>query len=578
MKSLLLLQFVLFFSVLTGESFAQNFTLKWSNEFKVGKNVLGMDLVAADQTGAYFLESRSAFGSYHPSYQLRKLDYNNNELFFRNYRTDMKDLLFYAIKPLKDKLFLFASDFDKKAGMFKVSGVEIDKASGNFSGEWIELAGIQLNSGKDDVDFVFRPSQDSSSWQLIMEELPDGKEDRTIHIYSFDNALKKVNSGIIKLKGDPETYAYEDLVILNNNGGYFLLIRELENTTPEKKRSTMELKRFVLRKYDTRGNLLHTIPLENGMDKFCLGGRLFYQSSGKVVFAGFYSNSKNKNPQVLNGVFTMTVDENAQKPGILSSIEINREILNGSPADPVGQMTAKDTDNKKNKGNSKDDEKEEGFKREFIIRNVLDGAEEGSLVLVAESYESSYSSSQTSYRTATTTSLTQTEWHYSFHNREVMIIHATNKGELKSIRLIPKYQDEAIDGSLTIGGGHSRRSRHLGYFGDEETSAYYSSITAAKSGNYLYILYNDYAANAALPFSLSENYKVVKDYDKTVLYAVKYELATGKMERTQVFANNKDLIAMPRFSLVSGNRLYLPASKIKYLSATQMNIGLLTIN
>ena len=570
MRSLHPLHFGLFFLILPHNSYLQNYKIDWGNEANVGKNVLSLNMVEADNTGYFFVESRGAFGSYQPSYQLRKFDQSNNEVFFMNYRTNLKGLIFHAIKPLKEKLFLFASDFDKKAGLFKIYGVEIDKTSGNLLGDFIELANIPMES-KDVENFIFKPSQDSSLWQLIIDEIPKGKEGRVIHIYKFNNKLSKTNNGIIKLNDDPKMFSLEDLVILKQDGGYFLLAKEFENITPEKMKPTLMLKRYILRRYDIKGRKLDEFPLENGTDKFSLGGRLFTQPSGKIIFAGFYSNSSNKKTKALNGVFTAAIDEKNNKLGIISSIELNREMLNGNENYSLVNTVEKDKEGKNDKGKTKDEEINEGISEDFVIRSLFEGSEPNSLVLLAESYELIRYSTQN--RTLNGSADVD---NYIFKNRELMIIDATNEGKLKSINLIPKYQYERMDGPVNMVIS-SMGPRYLGFFGDESTSSFYSSISATKWENNLYIFYNDHPANSSLLVAPSKEYKVVTDFNKSVLFGIKFNMATGKMDKTQIYTNNNDLIAMPRFGIVVGNQIYFPASKARAFASTKLHVGILTI-
>jgi hypothetical protein len=539
--------------MLTCTSYSQNFKVEWGNETKI--NTLGEWLITADHTGAFFMESTSPFGSYQPAYQIRAFDNKLNQVYLKDYRKEMKGFIFHSFQPLKDKLFLFVKDLDNKEGILRMYGVEIDKRNGNLLGKFIELAKIPTVSIML-VNAKFKASQDSSNWHLVIDERQKNLANRKIHFYTINNHLEKVSNTTIKIDDDPDLFSFEDILVSNANG-YFLLAKIFENSTPDKRKFTPEQKGYILRKYDKNGTLVNEVPITNGKDNICIGGKLFTQASGKTIFAGFYSNSSSKE-KGLKGIFTASVNENTSNLEILSSMEIGSSI------------SAADEEVKKNKGKTKEDNPDEEFSNDFVIRSIFENKDLNSFLIIAEAHDFSY------YNSTTNSGSSGSSGTFHYHNKELMVIHTTGDGILKSIKVIPKYQDEKRMQGYVFE-GPSFKAKYFGYFAEGASIAGYSSIATTKWGNSVFIFYNDHTANAGLMNGTTKDIKVVKDFEKSAFYAIRINLSTYELEKKEVFENTKDRIAMPRYGIVSGNQIYLPAMKSNALTKYQLNLGILSL-
>lgn len=586
MRNLVLAAVIFCYIFLPRISYTQGYKVFWGDETKMKKSTVDMKLVAADKTGAYFLEGQLALkgyyvvaASYKTTYKLKKFDPNFTEVYEKDYKKDMKGLNFNAIQPLKDKLFLFADDYDKKENLFRIYGVELDKTSGDLQGEFIELASFTQDSDKDDVNYIFKPSQDSSKWQLVINVLPHDKSSSTVQVYTFDNRLKKTNNATIMLYDDPGLFSFEDIVV-TKTGEYFLLGKEYENITPEKKRRKLVAKRYVLRKYNSKGKKTEEFALDNGKDKYSIGGKLVILPTGKVIFAGFYSNSNNKKSQELNGMYTATIDETSDKLVINSSLEINPQLLSTTNDEPLDASFEEDEEENKNNSKSKKEDGDEGFSSEYVIRGIFPGVDANTVVIVAEAYHFEYNTYTYFDHGSTSTSAPKlrTVTEYTFNNKDIMVINATNDGRLNSMKIIPKNQNEFIRYSSTSPAtGVSFSHNVIGYFAGGGTYPYYSSLAVTRWKDNLVVFYNDDPRNAGITSPESKGMKPVKNFGKTSLYAASMNLVTGEIQKKQVSVNDEELVAMPRFCYVAGNKIYLPASKLRMMAKTKLQMGVITM-
>lgn len=586
MRNLVLAIIVFCIAFLPSVSSSQRYKIFWGDETKMKKSTVDMKLVAADKTGAYFVEGQLGLKGYYvimatmkTTYKLVKFDQFFNQVYEKDYKKDMKGLNFNSIQPLKDKLFLFADDYNKKENLYNVYGVEVDKSSGELLGDFIELASVTLDSDKDDVDYICKPSQDSGKWQLVVNISPNDKSASTISVYSFDNRLKKLKNASIVLPDDPDFFSFEDLVV-TNAGEYFLLGKEYENLTPEKKKKKLVPKRYVLRRYDSKGKKTAEFPLDNGNDKYSIGGKLLTLPTGKVIFAGFYSNSSNKRSKELNGIYTATIDETADKLVLNSSLEVKQDMLSAATDSAGLQFDEEGEEIKKSKDKGKKEDGDEGFSSEYVIRGIYPGAEPNAVVMVAEVYHFDFRTYTHFESTGGTNSFTRmrTEYEYRFNNRDIMVINATNDGRLNNLKLIAKNQNEYIHTSSSGSTGISVHHNTAGYFANGGAYPYYSSLAVIRWKDNLVLFYNDDERNANIVGTETKGLKSVRNFSKTSLYATSINLRTGDVQKQAVYANNEELIAMPRFSYIAGNKIYLPASKLRSLAKTKMQMGVITMN
>ena len=178
-------------------SFSQtSYKITWGEEIKLKKGTADLDIVAADNSGLYFSESRLAMKSYFvigatfgESITLIKMDKNFNKVFDNNYKKELKGLDFHSFQPLENDLYMFATDYEKKERRFVVYGAKVDKNSGELVGDFAELCGYNLESKKDDYEMRVSPVQGGKAFLMVSNI--SNKDRVSIGVTVLDKNLKK---------------------------------------------------------------------------------------------------------------------------------------------------------------------------------------------------------------------------------------------------------------------------------------------------------------------------------------------------------------------------------------------------
>jgi len=561
----------------------QTYTISWSDETKMKKATVDMKLVGADNTGVYFLEGdlrmKSYFvigASFKTAYKLKKFDGNFNEVYEKDYRKELRDVSLSSIKPLRNKLFLFANHYNKKENVYSIYASEIDKSSGDLQGELTEIGNYTLESDKDDVDYILKPLPDSAGWLLVTSITARDKSSNNAYVTSMDLSLRKKQSAFINLKTDPHLFNLEDIAFTKDNK-LLILGKQFEELDNGKRKKKVVLKNYTLTRYDIKGKEETAYKFQADNNRYLIGGKLLTLPGGETVFAGFYSNTGDIKHQQLNGIYTARLSANADTLIQNSSMAVSQSMLTDlSDSIPQDDDDDAKADRKKHKDN---DDADEGFSNSFVIRNITVNPADKSVIIIAESYKYTYHVyTYTNYNSSTHMTSYRTETRYSFSNSDLLIINASAGGIINRINLIPKKQLETITNSDSYGNGLHFNNNVDGLFADGGAYPYYSSISSLIVNNNLLIFYNDDDRNAEIKNGNdAKNVKRVYNFKKTSLYALSIDLASGDLKKKNLFDNSDDLIAMPRFGYVTGNNLYLPASKQKILGKTELKIGRIII-
>lgn len=571
----------------------QNYKLTWGDETSMKRKTVDMHLVNADKTGVYFLEGQVGvksvwFGGVSTSYKLLKFDNNFEKLYEKDYKKELKDYNFEGVRPLKDKMFLFADDYNKKENIYTIYGVLLDKSSGEMMGDPAELASYTLDNDKDNVDYVIKASGDSSQWIVAASVTAHDQSSSVLYVSVFDDKLKKKTSAVIKYKEAPGTFSFEDIVCTSENK-LLVLCRRYEIVPNGKRKTKQVFTNYTLERYSAKGAKEAAYNLDSGeVKKYTIGGKLITLESGNILFAGFYSNTIDKKD--LNGIYTCKIDLSSSQLSKPFIQPMNKNMLGAGidSADIARQAEQADTEDskKKNDNKKKDDDKDmnENFESSYTIRSVIESPDHESFWIVAESYVYS----ERTYTYATTDPMTHmTKWYtdtrYSFTNGSVMVINSMLTGEIKKINVIPKLQNEIIYDRSSSGAGFSYHVNYApSFFVHSGGLPYYSSVASIINQNKLILFFNDHPENAGIT-DVAGNPKVktvyYNDFKKSNLYAVSIDLATYKVERKEIFANggDDDIIAMPRFAYKTANNLYIPSIKRKTIGSTELRIGKITV-
>ncbi len=507
--------------------------------------------------------------SYGTAAKLIKFDKYYNEVFNQDYKKLLKGYEFKSIQFLKKDMFLFAHAYNKKEKNFTISGVKLDRKTGEPMGEMQELANFQLEDKKDDFEFSFTPTPDSTTWMLVGNISTDVRS--TIVIQTFDEKLKKKGAASrINLSFAPNTFDLED-VLQTVDGKYLLMGQKFEMVpTGKKNKTTRTFSHYIFTKYDNKGKKEMELPVDM-QSKYVTSAKAIYFPNGELLLSGFYSKEPKK--KEVNGVYINRINVNSGS--VISSAfkEINANMLDQGVDDEDGM----DEDDKKarrerEKAREKDGG-EDGIMKDFIIRGIEFNQQSNTLVILAEiskfrEWTSTTSSHSPRWGWTYTTTFT-----YEFTNSDLIVIKADGQGQVAWINTLPKNQVEMIRKSSSAGGGLSFSSSGVtGFFARGGGMPFYSSFSYLLSGEKLVFLINDHPKNIEV-LKLGDKVKTINNFNKSVAFAVSLDLNTAKFSRKLLLSNNDEPVLMPRFAYVVGKEFFLPAMKMKALGKTQFKIG-----
>ena len=182
--------------------------------------------------------------------------------------------------------------------------------------------------------------------------------------------------------------------------------------------------------------------MTDSKDRYILGGKLIQQGSGELLLAGFYSNNAKKTG--INGFYINKVDADRGELVLSSFQEINPDMLGRSFTDDSDD-DEETRQNKKDAARARDNDEEDDFPNQYIIKSVDINPADNSILITSEiSKYQHYSYSSSTYNYATRTYSTTTTHVHRFTNQDIMIINADKDGKIKWVNDIPKSQVEEI--------------------------------------------------------------------------------------------------------------------------------------
>ena len=487
-------------------------------------------------------------------------------MYVQEYKKLLKGYNFKSIQFLRKDMFLFADEYIKKEKKYIVYGVRLDRVTGEPIGELKELASYQLESKRDDFDYSFTPTVDSSKWLLVGDISTEMNS--AISVTTFDKQLVRKSATNINLRYEPKTFTLED-VLQTNDGKYLVMGKQYEMVpTGKKNKTTRTFTKYLFTKYDEKGKKELDLPTDVS-SHYATNGRAIYFQDGQLAMAGFYSNDPKK--REVNGVFLHKIDVNTGAVLQSSYKEISANMLDQAQ-DDENDLDNEDRKARKAMEKAKDkDGDDDGISKDFIIRGVEYNPSNGALVLIAE---------LSRFRYWTSSSYNGKTWEYTtnyeYTNSDLLVINANNKGQIDWINTLPKKQVERISGGRSSGGGFSFYNDATGYFARGGGMPFYSSFSYMLQGDKLIFLINDHAQNIEVK-KLGDKVKTVLNFRKSVAYAVTLDLKKGQFSRKLLLSNEDDPVLMPRFSYVVGTDFYLPAMKMKMLGKTEFKIGKVTV-
>ncbi|HEY0679946.1 MAG TPA: hypothetical protein VGD17_16795, partial [Chitinophagaceae bacterium] len=550
--------------------------VKWGDEFKMRKGSTDLEVIYADKSGAYLQEGHLAMKTYfvigatlRSSATLIKLDKNLNELFRNDYNKELKGKEFVQFFVIQDKMFLFASDYEKKERTLNVYGAEIDKTSGALLGDWSPLTSFQKDDKKDDINYKISLNTDSS--KIIVVSSVIGREKNEYRIQEFDKKLKATGKPVnISNEFDPKTFQLEDLLYTANKKT-ILVGRVYEYQEGKKKKDKfLDFANYNIRLYDEQGKQQTEINTSiNG--KWITSTKLVQEKNKPLVLVGFYNNSKKG--KTIDGMLVQRIDPVSGK--VISTTEkaINNSLL-ATNTDETGET---DEDEKETRAERKEREKldkikdeGEAFSKYMQFRNVLYTADNG-LVILAEKYHH-YTYTTQSYSPGVNGSPGNwtTRTYSVYECGDLLMCKIDAGGNIGWLQVLPKAQREVISGGSSSG--------LVGpAFFDVGNRPFYAGFAAIQNKNSICLLFNDNPRNAVVT-QPGQNVRTTNRFGKSDCFSVIVDEATGKCVRRMFFSNSDIPTSMPRLGSVTEDGMYIIGKEDRLFGKSKIAVGKITLN
>ncbi len=558
-----------FLTILHFISIAQTYKMTLGEEIKLKKGTGNLDIIAADNTGLYFTEERKAtsllnFGSNTTAHRLYKLDKNFGEVFDKDYKKELKGLEFQGFQEMGKDLFLFATDYERKERLFKIYGSKVDRNTGELSGDFTELGNYALESKKD--DYEMKVSQIKKGNAFLMVSNISAKDRVSIGVCLLDKSLKKIENTVINLSFQPNLYQLQDVQYTQNNK-IILLGKEFEEVQiGKKKKKRLVFRQYVMGIYNNKGEKEKDVVLDAD-DRYIISGKLIEHPSGDLLLAGFYSNTAKK--EDLNGFFINKVNPETGTLLVSSFKEINSGML-GKGYEDAGDEDDETKENKKEAKKARDNDEEEEFPNNFIIRSVDINPSDNSIIITSE--VSKYYYSVSSSYNPNTRSWSNTYSH-QFLNQDILLIHADKDGNIKWLNALPKSQSETVRTGSSVNTSYDWAY----YFAQAGGIPYYSSYKSFLQNNSLIIIMNDHTSNNVNP-AYGDKVRTVYNFrKKSNVYGISVDLVSGKMTRKIIGSNNDETILMPRHAFVVNNELFVPSWRIRTMAKTELRFAKIAV-
>ena len=310
-------------------------------------------------------------------------------------------------------------------------------------------------------------------------------------------------------------------------------------------------------------------------DRYILGGKLIQQNTGELLLAGFYC--KNAKKADINGFYINKVDADKGELVLSSFQDINPEMLGKSFTDATDDDD-QTRQEKKDAAKAKDNDEEDDFPNQYIIKSVDINPVDNSILITSEiSKYQHYSYTSSTYNYTTRTYTTTTTNVHRFTNQDIMIINADKDGKIKWVNDLPKSQVEEIRTTGSYQGLIGFTRDYGGYFAARGGMPYHSSYSSLIQNNTLVLLFNDHTSNNVNP-QYGDKVKTVYNFRKrSNVYGVSIDLATGKMVRKTIASNNDETILMPRHAFVVNNEFIVPSWRQHALAKTELKFAKIAV-
>lgn len=533
-----------FFMIVSLALLAQNPKVTWGEEFKMKRGSTGLEVILADEEGVYIQEYHTmakgivvvGYGNpYRISGTLVKLDKSLNEIYREDYNQELKGKDFEEFFVFGEKLYLLATEYDKKEKSTIVHAAEVNKRTGKI-GEWKKLTSFDQEKKNDEVGLRFNLNSDSTRMVVIGSVESKGKQEYSVQ--EFDKELKPTTQrAFILNEFEPKTFELED-VIYTNNKKIILVGREFAYAEGKKKREKFrEFTNYNIRLYNEKG-LQEKVINTSINSKWLMNTKIFMEKDHEIVLCGFYSNAKKG--KTINGMLIQRLTQDGEV--IATSEKVINESLMTGGEDGEDKEETKEERKEREKMEKMRKEGEE-FSEHMKFRKLFHTSD-GGLLILSENYNS-----YITYVTQSTGNSSRLIPVRVVHSGEILASKVNASGEVEWVQVIPKRQQEATNAQAFTGG-------FVAPYFDKESSAMYGGFGVVQTGSKLQIIFNDHAKNANV-YKPGQKAKIIRTFGKSDCFLITLDQATGAVTKTKFLNNSDQPVAMPRLGVIWGNVMYL---------------------
>src|SRR5581483_3551381 len=159
---------------------------------------------------------------------------------------------------IKDKLYIFATDFVKRDNSLYLYAAEIDKSSGNLKNEWQQVYAWEKVEKTESIDYAIGLNEDST--RIILTGTYTDKAQNRYEIKMMDATLHQVDKPFaITNEFDPKTFQVQDFVY--TSAGNAILVGRIYayEEGKKKKDKILVFQNYNIRLYDLQGKMIKEI-------------------------------------------------------------------------------------------------------------------------------------------------------------------------------------------------------------------------------------------------------------------------------------------------------------------------------
>ena len=533
--------------------------VSWGDEFKMHRGSTDLSILAADNSGIYLEEShevKAYFSRPRRSSTLVKLTTQMTEQYRNDFDHELKGKQFDRLFFIKDKLYIFATDFVKRDNTLYLYAAEVDKGSGNLKNEWQQVYAWEKVEKTEKIDYAIGYNEDST--KIVLTGTYTDKAQNRYDIKMLDASLKPVGKPFsITNEFDPKTFQVQDFVYTSSGNAILVGRIYAYEEGKKKKDKNLVFQNYNIRLYDMQGKMIKEIVTDID-NKYLVTGKV-KQLKNELVLAAFYSNEKKK--REINGMLVQRLDPATGNVLVSTKMDLNNSL--------VSQVEDDDDDKKSKK---KDDDDDEGLAANLIFRNFFTTPDNG-LIVLAEKFDDRISTSSSYMSTGMgggSWSSTTTE---TYTCGDMYMAKISLAGKIDWLHQLPKNQVE----SIVLGSSMSSAGPFFAYsyFNPISSRPFYAGFSSLAGSHTVHIFFNDNDKNADI-LQPGKKIKRTTNFGRSSCYMVDLDMITGKYTRKALYSNRDIPTSMPRLGAVQNNTMYLTGKEDRTMAKSKIVVGKIT--